>query len=231
MSRLQLFGEGIWLADGPATAVAGFRYPTRMAVVGLGDGGLFVWSPVALDDGLRAEVDALGEVRCLIAPNSLHHLFLGEWKHAYPSARLFAPPGLRARRRDLVFDGDIGDAPDRIWESDLDQVIVRGNLITSEVVFFHRASRTAIFTDLIQHFERSSFSGWRAIVARLDLMTAPQAEVPRKFRVPFTDRQAARKALRRILAWPVENVVMAHAPPITGDGSAFLRRTFAWLLA
>lgn len=35
---LQPFGEELWLADGLTTAVLGFRYPTRMAVVRLTGG-------------------------------------------------------------------------------------------------------------------------------------------------------------------------------------------------
>ncbi|MEJ1967479.1 MAG: DUF4336 domain-containing protein [Rhizomicrobium sp.] len=227
---LQPFGENIWLADGPVTAVLGFRYPTRMAVILLSGGALFIWSPIPLSEELRAAVDALGDVRYVIAPNSLHHLFLGEWRRAYPGARLYAPPGLRARRKDIAFDGDLGDAPAPEWSEDIDQVLVRGNAIATEAVFFHRKSRTAIFTDLIQHFGPTWFAGWRAVVARLDLMAAPEPQVPRKFRIAFFDRRAARAALARITAWPAKNVVMAHAAPIEDHGQAFLERTFRWLL-
>lgn len=226
---LQDFGEDIWIADGPRTAVAGFWYPTRMAVIRLTGGALFVWSPVALGADLRAAVDGLGVVRHIVAPNSLHHLFVAEWKRAYPDARLYAPPGLRTRRKDVAFDGDLTDAPSADWAEDFDQVQVGGNLITTEVVFFHRKSRTALFTDLIQHFSPDWFTGWRAIVARLDLMTAAEPEVPRKFRNAFVNRPAARAALRRILAWPAEKVLMAHAAPVERDGQAFIRRTFRWL--
>jgi hypothetical protein len=227
---LQSFGDGIWLADGPTATVMGFRYPTRMAVIRLSGGGLFVWSPVALTDELHHAIAALGEVRCVVAPNALHHLFLGEWRRVFPAARLFAPPGLRARRPDIAFDGDLDDTPDPAWSAEIDQVVVRGNRITTEVVFFHRTSRTAVFTDLIQHFDPAWFTGWRAVVARWDRMTAPEPEVPRKFRIAFTDRRAAREALGRILAWPVENVVMAHGAPARGDGRALIRRAFGWLL-
>ena len=117
---LQPFGEEIWLADGPTTAVAGFRYPTRMAVIRLSGGALFIWSPTQLSDELRTAVDALGEVRYLIAPNSLHHLFLGEWRRAYPAARLYAAPRLRQRRKDLDFDGDLEDTPAAEWCEEID---------------------------------------------------------------------------------------------------------------
>ena len=114
-SSLQLFGPEIWLADGPEVEVIGFRYPTPMAVILLSDGGLFIWSPVALSDALRRDLSDLGEVRHLVAPNSLHHLFLAEWRAAYPQAALYAPPGLRRRRKDLEFHAELGDAPPPEW--------------------------------------------------------------------------------------------------------------------
>ena len=38
---LKPFGHEIWTADGPQIAIAGFHYPTRMAVIRLPDRGLF----------------------------------------------------------------------------------------------------------------------------------------------------------------------------------------------
>lgn len=226
---LKPFGSDIWISDGPVVAVAGFHYPTRMAVIRLSDGGLFVWSPIRLTSALQAEIDALGEVRHIVAPNSLHHLFLLEWKRAYPGAKLHAPPGLREKRRDIAFDADLGNVPAPDWAGEIDQVPVRGSLIATEVVFFHVKSGTVLFTDLIQQIPPALLSGWRATVARLDLMTGPEPSVPRKFRFTFTDRRAARDALARIHAWPAEKVLMAHGTPVERDARAFLRRAFGWL--
>ncbi len=224
------FGDGIWTANGPeVTGALGFHFPTRMAIIRLSSGSLFVWSPTALTDDVRAGVDALGAVRHIIAPNSLHHTFLADWKRAYPGAAVHAAPGLRSVRKDITFDADLGDEPAADWAADIDQVVVRGNRITTEVVFFHRPSRTAVFTDLIQQFPTGWFKGWRAIVAKLDLMTGPEPQVPRKFRTAFSDKRAARAALQRILAWPTEKVLMAHGTPVTSNGAAFLTRAFAWL--
>ena len=228
---LQPFGPGIWISGGPIVSVAGFAYPTRMAVIALSGGGLLVWSPVALTPDLRVEIEALGEVRGLIAPNSLHHLYLAEWREAFPSARLHAAPGFRARCPDIAVDADLGETPATDWAADLDQVVVGGNAITTEVVFFHRASRTALFTDLIQQFDAGWFTGWRAIIARLDRLVGTEAAVPRKFRLAFTDRRAARAALRRIMAWPAERVLMAHGAPVMAQGAVFIRRAFGWLKA
>lgn len=228
-SPLTPFGPEIWLADGPDAQVVGFRYPTRMAVIRLADGGLLVWSPVALFETLREALTALGEVRWLVGPNGLHDLFLAQWRQAYPGAALYGAPGLAARREDLCFDAELGDAPPPEWAADLDQVLMRGNRITTEAVFFHRPSGTVLFTDLLQQFPRSWFRGWRAIVARLDLITEAEPSVPRKFRMAFTDRKAARAAVERVLEWPSDKVVMAHGTPVETGGRAFLARAFKWL--
>ncbi|MDO6965259.1 DUF4336 domain-containing protein [Rhizobium alvei] len=227
---LKEFGPNIWIADGTVvTAAAGFHYPTRMGVIRLANHDLLLWSPIALSDELGAEVETLGTVRYLIPPNALHHTFLGDWQRAYPSALVYAPPGLREKRKDIRFDADFGDGPVAAWAGEIDHAIMWGNRITTEVVLFHRESGTAIFTDLIQQLPRGWFKGWRALVARLDLMTADEPAVPRKFRLAFTDRQAARLSLETILAWPTQKVIIAHGPPIIEDGQSFLRRAFHFL--
>lgn len=222
------FGPGIWTGEGPIVSFFGFRYPTRMAVIRLARQGLFVWSPVALSPALKRDVDALGSVRCLVSPNRLHHLYLGEWKSAYPGARLYASPGLRRKRKDLAFDGDLGEAPEDAWASEIEQAPVRGSFLT-EIVFFHRESRTAIFGDLVQNFPRDWFGGWRGVVARIDGICAPNPGAPREWRATFVNRRAARASRDAILAWPIERVLMAHGDPVNANGSSFVRRAFGWL--
>ncbi len=229
MSQLEPFGEEIWIAAGPTVVSAGFSFPTRAAVIRLEDGGLFVWSPIALSDDLRAAVDALGPVYFLVTPTQMHHLSLTAWQLAYPGAVLYAAPRSRQRRLEIVFDEDLGDAPSPGWAGQIDQVIMHGNAIAEEVVFFHRKSGTVLFADLLQNFPLNWFSGWQAMVARVDGMVADMPRTPQKFRLAFTDRKAARVSLARILAWPAEKVLMAHGTPVRSDGQAFVARAFAWL--
>ncbi|MCQ0986705.1 DUF4336 domain-containing protein [Jiella marina] len=223
------FGPDLWIADGPVVeAAAGFHYPTRMVLVRLESGDLFVWSPVRISHALQAEVDAIGPVRHLIAPNGLHHVFLADWLAVYPQARAHAAPGLRQKRPDIAFATDLGDVADEGWSDEIEQVVV-ANRITTEVVFFHRRSRTVLITDLLQQFPSNWFSGWRAAVAWMDGMIASEPCMPAKFRLAFLGRPAGRTALSRILAWPTDKIVMAHAPLVERGGRALLSRAFARL--
>jgi hypothetical protein len=229
MSVLQSFGEDIWIAAGGEVTSAGLAYPTRMALIRLEDGGLFVWSPVALTPDLRAETDALGAVRFIVTPTAMHHLALLDWRAAYPNAALYAAPESRKRSPHIAFDAVLGDATEAGWAGQIDQVAMHGNAIATEIVFFHRKSGTVLFADLLQNFAPEWFSGWRALMAALDDMIGATPRTPRKFRLAFTNRKAARASLARICAWPARQVLMAHGTPVREEGAAFLADAFAWL--
>ncbi|PTX56515.1 uncharacterized protein DUF4336 [Litoreibacter ponti] len=219
-------GPKIWICDGPdIVAAAGFHYPTRMVVIAL-KSGLFVWSPIAPTSGLLEAMRELGDVRYLIAPNHLHHMAMPAWARAFPEAAVYGAPGVGAKRPEL----DITEMTDRPgpWQSDLAQVLLP-NRISDEIAFFHRESGTVLICDLLQQMPKGWFSGWRALVARLDLMTADAPQVPRKFRLALGRGVVIREAVGRMLDWPAERVVMAHGPVIERDGQAFLKRSFKWL--
>ncbi|WP_343035225.1 DUF4336 domain-containing protein [Parasulfitobacter algicola] len=226
------FGPALWLFDGPAvTGAAGFQFPTRMAVIRLpGDGGLWIWSPVALTQDVRVAIDALGPVHHLVAPNNLHHMFLAQWAAAYPDARVHAAPGLTQQITGTAIHSTMGDDSDPAWAGAVDQVAVRGNRITTEVVFFHQESATVLVTDLVQQIPQGWYRGWRAVVARLDLMTAPVPSVPRKFRIATIDKASARDDVKRILEWPARRLVMAHGTPMQSGAKEALQQAFNWLM-
>ncbi len=226
---LQSLGDGLWTVDGPPIrGAAGFMFPTRMCLARMPDGGIWVHSPVALSEDVRSEVASLGPVRHLVAPNDLHHIHLPLWCAAYPDARVHAAPGVPMKCPFAGEDATLGDTPPVDWKDTFDQVMFSGNLITTEIVFLHRPSGTAIFTDLLQQMPADWYSGWRGTVARLDLMTSDAPEVPRKYRLAFRDRPALRAALARIQAWPIQRLVMAHGPVIETNAGGLVEHAFEW---
>jgi Domain of unknown function (DUF4336) len=227
--RLIAFGPEIWVAEGSVVNHLGFPYPTRMGIIRLGDGGLFLWSPIELTAGLQATVDALGPVRYLVAPNKLHNLFLADWKTAYPWARMYAPPGLTQHRRDLAFDEKLIERVPAAWMDQIDQVFVQGSFAMTEVAFFHRASKTVLIADLIQSFPQGWFKGWRGWLAKRWGIVEPKAGAPFDLRASFTNRKAARKAVQRIFDWEADRLILAHGPLVERKADAFIRKAFGWL--
>jgi hypothetical protein len=221
---LTAFADGIWVlaCEGKFWGV---ETGSRMTIVRLGDGGLFVHSPVALDEPLRREVDALGEVRAVVAPSVFHHLHVGAWMQAYPRATFAACPGLEWKRTDLRWDIVMADTPHPIWARDLEQVYFSARR-ENEVVFFHPRTRTMICSDALLNLSVHESPSTRAI-ARLIGNTAPG--VGYLERVMIRDRTLARRQVDRIVAWDIDKAVLAHGALVGADGREVVRRAYAWL--
>ena len=232
-ATLERIDEALWLAEGETISFHGFAYPTRSVIVRLAKDRLWVWSPIRLSDELRGDIERLGQVAHLVSPNKLHHLYLAQWKSAYPAAKLWGPRSTVARCRELEFAGALGDASPPEWGGDIDQAWFRGSFAMDEVVFFHRPSQTAIVADLIQAFDPAflarKWPWWARPLARVDGISAAKPGAPREWRLSFFDRAPARSALAKALSWKSERVVIAHGAWARSDGQAFLKRAFAWV--
>lgn len=218
---------GLWIADAPLRFL-GLELGARMTVVRLSGGDLLLHSPVAAAPELVAEVASLGRVAHLVAPNRFHHLFVGDWQERFPEAAIHVAPGLERKRADLAIGSRLGAVPDPAWADVLDQVALAGLPATNEVVFFHRPSSTLIASDLAFQIGPESpaptRAAFRAMGAYGRLCPTPLE------RLLVRDRAAFRASLERILAWPIERVVVAHGGVCERDGRARLARGYEWIL-
>ena len=231
---LEPLGLDLWVADGGIVSFNGFDYPTRMAVVRLADGGLWLWSPVELTADLADEIGALGPVRYVVSPNRLHYLFLSQWQAAFAGAEVWGTAGTIARTKDVSFAGTLGDEPPPAWAGQIDQFRFTNSPVVEEVLFFHRASRTAIIADLSQTFSeaflKDHWPWWMRPVARWSKMIEGWGYPPIDYRISFRHRASARPKVRALIAEHPERVIVAHGELVRADGEAFLRRAFSWLL-
>jgi hypothetical protein len=226
-SALRQLADDLWVAERPQTFY-GLPVGTRMTVMRLPGGRLLLHSPVALDAGLRAELDALGRVLYAVAPNRVHHLYAGDVARVYPEARLWVGPGLERKRPDLAFEAVLGDEPPEEWRDQVGQVFFRGRPYENEVVFHHRPSRTLVLCDLAFNFGPGNAWSTRLLMRLLRSYGrfGPSKLDPLLIR----DRRAARESLERILAWDFERVVVAHGDVLERGGREALRTGYAWLL-
>jgi hypothetical protein len=222
---LERIAEDLWV-EARRLRFFGVETGTRMTLVRLADGGLFVHSPVSLDGETREAIDALGRVKALVAPSRLHHLYVGEWSQAYGDAVLCAIPGLERKRPELPWHRILGDEPEPEWRGEIDQVFFTARSLENEVVFFHRASRTLICADMIFNLaDHPSF--FTRAVARLIGNRKPGPTFLE--RMLIRDRAAAREQIGRMLAWNADRIVLAHGAIIETGGHEVLRRAYAWL--
>jgi hypothetical protein len=199
-----------------------------MTVIRLADGSLLLHSPVVLDPGLRTELDAIGAVRFVVAPNRVHHLYAGRVAETYPDARLWIGPGLERKRPDLRYVAVLGDEAPVEWRGQVDQVFFAGRPFENEVVFLHRASRTLILCDLAFNFRAGTALPTRLLMRLIRSYGrfGPSTLDPWLIR----DRAAARASLERILAWDFDRVIVAHGDVVEHGGRDALAHGYRWLL-
>ncbi|MFQ5849104.1 MAG: DUF4336 domain-containing protein [Candidatus Binatia bacterium] len=227
-SMLHEWAEDIWIAEAPLRFY-GIPFGTRMTVLRLADGSLFLHSPIAIDDPLRVEIDKLGTVRYIVSPNKLHHLYLRSAHDTFPEAQLYSPPGLMEKRPDLPFQAELSDVGSQSWSRDLEQLVLRGSKTMQEVEFFHPRSRTLIVADMCEYFGPHSPLLTR-IVARLARMY-DRPRMPPDWQFTFRDRWTTRATFERLLAWDFDRVILAHGKLIESGAKALFRQEYAWAVS
>jgi hypothetical protein len=249
---LKPVAEGVWIVDGPLIRFGylglKFPFPTRMTVLRLKDGSLWLHSPTDLTPALKKEIDELGPVQHLIAPNRIHYWWLGDWAAAYPGAKTYAAPGVKKQARKngrfagYQFDLAMAMAPATtspattspamtMAPDEIDMLVVPGGYL-SEAVFFHRASRTLILTDLMQNYERSKIaSPLFRFMTRLSGAADPDGKMPFDLRLTFIGyRRQLAEAVRTMIGWAPERIIIAHGRWYAADGVVELKRAFRWVV-
>ncbi|WP_158266387.1 DUF4336 domain-containing protein [Allosphingosinicella deserti] len=223
----------LWIVDSGPMHIAGLTLPIRMTIVRLQGGDLLIHSPTRFTPDLGRQIDALGTVRHLIAPNIAHWTFLSEWQQAYPATTTWGAPGLRDRRQVRVsavtIDRELGDEAPPAWRDEIDQGIVSGAGGFRETYFFHKASRTLILVDLIESVEPARLPPLTRFAMRLSGATRDSTAFHVRSLL-LLDRQQARQAVTRMLALQPARVLFAHGRWFADRGAERLNRAFAWLL-
>lgn len=227
--------ENIWIVDGGKISFYGLPFSTRMTIVRLENGDLFVHSPVAPTPELLEEVDQLGRVAHLVSPNWIHYAFIAEWAAAFPEAQSWASPNVRNRAakysNHVHFDQDLDEFPDPAWALELEQLIVHGSAAHVEVVFFHKSSRTLILTDLIENFEIGEIPFLLRWLYRLGGIVHPKGAMPRDMRLSFAGaRPLLRGAVETMIAWNPKRIIISHGLWHRENGVEELKRAFKWVL-
>jgi hypothetical protein len=200
-----------------------------MTIVRFDNGDLLIHDPCEISDLVKREIDAIGEVRYIVAPGSYHHLFVTDFQQKYPQAETFLCPGLERKRPDINFDWILGNRPDHRWGNVFDQVVVQGTKYMWEVAFFHKPSKTLILVDLLEnigddfrHPTSLLLRFWWKVVYRM--WNNPKAAP--EYQMGWGKKDIVKKALNRILSWKPERIILAHGELVESNTQSVL--TSAW---
>ena len=147
MTDLRAFADNVWIVDGPNVRDMGVMFTTRMTVVKLSDGSLWVNSPVSVPFDTLKRITDLGPVTYLLAATPRHVWRLAAWHTLISRSTAMGAPHHAVDIEEsghLPFTGILGDEPPQAWTDDFDQLAFKGNPLIEEVLFFHKQSRTVI---------------------------------------------------------------------------------------
>ncbi len=228
---MQSFGESIWIMAGDAVRMYGvLPFTTRMTVVRLASGGLWLQSPVLPTPERRHAVNQLGPVAYLVAPNKIHSLGIEPWKQLYPAAKVWVSPAFERRHPAIAVDAVLTNEAEAPWRDEIDLCVIEGHPVLDEVAFLHRASKTLIITDVIQKHEAAGETWiWRG-VKRMAGILGENGGVPLDIRLTFRDKQALRRSLETILGWDFDNLIIAHGHCLQGGAKEAVGRAFQWVM-
>lgn len=198
--------------------------PARATFLRVDSGGLLVHSPLGIDDETASHIDALGEVRFLVAPKCMHWLFLKAARDRYPGAQVLGAPGLEKKLRGVPFEPlpESGRIP---GAGGVRVLRVQGAPIESEHAFFHENSRSLAVADLIFniHATRSLVMQMRLRLGGAYRRTAQS----RVWRFLVRDRAAAASSARTLLGW--DRVVVAHGEVVVDRARDHTVEALRWM--
>jgi hypothetical protein len=232
---LKQIDRDIWVAQQPLKYL-GLPVGTRMTAIRLSGDRLLLISPIKINEQIKQELDRLGKVEFIIAPNLFHYLYLEECQQIYPQAKLIAPPGLVTKKPkfaiDQVFFQDEID-----FNSELEYILFEGFQvlippkisIVNEIVFFHPESHTLILTDAAFNFDRN-FPLVTQLATRI--LGSYQALKPSWLeKLAIKDKTKISNSVEKIFAWDFKRVIMAHGNIVEDNAKEQLKAGYEWFIS
>jgi hypothetical protein len=215
---LETLGEGVHTLEG-AQRFMGLEMGARMTVLET-DGGVLVHGPLGVPPETIAEI---GVPRWVLAPNLLHHLYVGPWLAA--GCEGWAAAGLQHKRGDLQFHGVVepGVQP---FGSDIQLFPLQCFPLSNEVVVYHRPSRTLVVTDLV--FNIAPTAPWTTKAVMFCICGYPGCKTTALERI-LMHRDVARREINALLALDFDRLILAHGDVVESGGRKALAGAFEWL--
>ena len=213
--------DKVWTVTGTIHMPVG-DFERRMSVARLRDGGLVVYSAIALDEDEMARLDGLGRMAWLVVPGDDHRLDAKIWLQRHPTLHVAAPAGAREKALEVV--PVESTAPD-FGDSDVRWITVPGTREHEAALTVRGAQGTTlILNDLVANLRHEhGFSGW---MLRLMGFAGDEPHIPGVRRLAMVKDAGA--LADPLLAWSeiadLHCILVSHGEPIVDDPRGELRR-------
>ncbi|MGK7951744.1 MAG: DUF4336 domain-containing protein [Xenococcaceae cyanobacterium] len=231
---LKSLDRELWVAEQPFKYL-GLPVSTKMTVILRSGGRLVLISPIKIDTETKAQLDSIGKVEFIIAPNLFHYLYIQGCQQLYPQAKLIAPPGLKTKQPDLALD--LTFCKDEIsFDGELEYTLFKGFQTwippqikpLNEIVFFHPVSKTLILTDTAFNFDRS-FPFVTQLAARV-IGCYENLRPSWLEKIATKDKEGVKDSLKKILAWDFQRIIMAHGNIVEVNAKERFLAGYQWFL-
>ncbi len=223
---LKAITANVWEAHDKLKMPGGVILPLRMLVVRLGSGELLIWSAVRMDSALVAEINALGKVAFVFAPNLFHHLFVKDALSYFPDARLYGCPGFTEKRTDLPWAGVVS-ATENPWPDDFDAFALEGCPKMNEIVLLHRSSRSLFVCDLVFNIHQAE-NAMSTFLFKYVSQALGGLKASRLVGwLAVSDARAYARSVQRVLDADFDRVIVAHGEVVERDAKPQMREACA----
>lgn len=204
---LALIDKDLWTYH-QELVLMGIPVGTRMSLIEINEGELLAISPIKFTDSVLRQVQEAGHIKWIIAPNPYHHLYVMSCKRAFPEALVYAPRPLIAKRPDINFEGTIESGGSFPWDESIETYVFEPHNKYSEVILFHKKTRSLIVTDFIFNLKPPTNPLLGFVTKSMKIAGPPQ--ISRFMRFLSRNPSAIQATLEKIRAWQPQRLIMAH---------------------
>ncbi|KAG1900311.1 uncharacterized protein F5891DRAFT_309708 [Suillus fuscotomentosus] len=221
--------KDVWIFSRPFARFGIIQMGGRSTAIKLRQGGVWVLASTPLTQDTRNKIDELGEVKYIIGADAVHHMFLGEFKRAYPNAKLIGVEDAikNMSDKDLQFDGLWGrDLPSRNYgfEDEIKHCYFSG-FRNKDVAFLHMPSKSLIEADLLLNLPANEQYSKSSSSPRMNIK--PDSWIHRAIINNSTvDAKAMRRDATTVANWDFDRIIPCHGDVIETDGNKMWRTLY-----
>lgn len=168
----------------------------------------------------EVELETLGRVTDIVAPNLYHHESIHLAQQIFPQATVWGVEGFKKKRPDVPWD-KVLNSDSWNYSDEIQVHEIQGHKM-NEVVFFHLKSKTLVVTDLFFNLTKPEGVGAWLILTMFG--TYKKFAISSLYMKYVSDLTAFKNSLRKIANWDFQTIVMSHGEPVTQDARFHFER-------